>query len=290
MSTSTTGIQQPAPYSGLRRLVARHPVAAYLVMAYTITTVFVLQTVRIPLDILPLFSLWGSLGTIFGVALPAFLVMAAMDGRAGVRDLVRRSFRWRVGLKWYFVALLGLPIGVMLGAGMIYGVAPLATLVGKWPLLFTLILPDLLLRIVLNNLAEEIGWMGFLQARLQDGYGPLKAVILTEIPFALWHVPFVLVESSGQLPEAIVTLVFWTISQFFGRVVIMWLYNNTHRSVLLVGLFHSAHNTTISRFTAEFISVPTERFFITEGILLVAAVLLLILTKGRLSYKPNHES
>jgi len=216
--------------------------------------------------------------------------MAAMDGRAGVRDLVRRSFRWRVGLKWYFVALLGLPIGVMLGAGMIYGMAPLATLVGKWPLLFTLILPDLLLRIVLNNLAEEIGWMGFLQARLQDGYGPLKAVILTEIPFALWHVPFVLVESSGQLPEAIVTLVFWTISQFFGRVVIMWLYNNTHRSVLLVGLFHSAHNTTISRFTAEFISVPTERFFITEGILLVAAVLLLILTKGRLSYKPNHES
>lgn len=288
MSTPAA-IQQFAPYSALRRLIARHPVAAFLVMAYTITSAFTLPPVRASLGILLLeFTLWDSLSTIVGVALPAFLVMAAMHGQEGMRDLARRSFRWRVGLQWYFVALLGLPIAVVLCASVIYGLAPLMAQADEWPVLFTLILPDLLLRIVLLNLAEEIGWTGFFQARLQDGYGPLKAVVMTEIPFALWHVPFVLVDTGGQIPLALVMLGVFAIAQLFGRIVIMWLYNNTHRSVLLVGLFHAAHNTTVNRFAAQVISGPAiNGFLITEGIVAVAAVLLLIFTRGRLSYTPN---
>ena len=291
MSTSTT-IQQPTSPSTLRSLVARHPIAAFLVMAFTITSAFTLPPIRARLDTFLLgFELWDSFATIFGVALPAFLVMAATYGRAGVLDLARRSFRWRVGLQWYFLALFGLPIGVMLCASLIYGSAPLTTLMDQWPLLFTLLLPDLLIRIVLINLAEEIGWMGFLQARLQDRYGPLKAIVLTEIPFALWHVPFVLVESNGELLPALIMLVIFAIAQLFGRVVIMWLYNSTGYSVLLVGLFHAAHNTTVNHFTTEFLPGSVEsRFLITEGIVVLAAVLLLIFTRGRLSYKPNHVS
>jgi len=53
-----------------------------------------------------------SIATIFGVALPAFLVTAAAEGRAGVRDLLGRCLRWRVGARWYAVALLGF-LGVM---------------------------------------------------------------------------------------------------------------------------------------------------------------------------------
>jgi membrane protease YdiL (CAAX protease family) len=173
---------------------------------------------------------------------------------------------------------------------VIFGLAPLAALVNGWPLLFTLMLPDLLLRIVLLNLAEEIGWTGFLQARLQDGYGPLKAVVLVEIPFALWHLPFLLVDTGGQFSVALAYLGVLAIAQLFGRVVIMWLYNNTQRSVLLVGLFHAAHNTTINRFTAEFIPAPAEiGFLITEGVVVAAAVLVLVFTRGRLSYTPNQE-
>jgi membrane protease YdiL (CAAX protease family) len=289
--TTPIALEQAAPHSALRRLVARHPVAAFLIMAYTITPVFTLPPVRARLGILLLdFTLSDSLATLFGVALPALLVMAALHGRAGLRDLASRSFRWRVRPHWYFVALLGLPTGVMLGASVIYGLAPLKALVNGWPLLFTLMLPDLLLRIVLLNLAEEIGWMGFLQARLQDRYGPIRAVVLTEIPFALWHLPFLLVDTGGQISVALAYLGVLAIAQLFGRVVIMWLYNNTQRSVLLVGLFHAAHNTTINRFAAEFIPGPAEiGFLITEGVVVLAAVLVLVITRGRLSYTPNQE-
>jgi membrane protease YdiL (CAAX protease family) len=91
-----------------------------------------------------------------------------MHGRAGVLDLARRSLRWRVGPQWYLVALLGLPIATLLCASALFGLAPLQALVGKWQLVFTLVVPMLLFRVVVLNLAEEIGWMGFLQDRLQD--------------------------------------------------------------------------------------------------------------------------
>lgn len=290
MSTSTA-IQQPAFPSVLRRLVARHPVIAFLIMAYTITPAFLLQTIRTPVKILPLgFSLWDSFGTIFGVALPAFLVIAAIHGRAGIRDLASRSLRWRVHPRWYFIALFGLPAGVLLCASLIFGLAPLVALGDKRSLLFSLLLPDLLIRVVLLNLPEEVGFMGFLQARLQDRYGPLKAVALVEIPFALWHIPDLIVQTDGQLSLVLILLGVLAIAQLFGRVVIVWLYNNTHRSVLLAGLFHAAHNTTINRFVDEFIpGTDVTGFFITEGVVMLAAVLIIIFTRGQLSYKPDHD-
>lgn len=109
MSTPTA-TQQPAPHSAIRRLVARHPAAAFLVMVYTVSFAFTLPPVRAQLDILPSeLPLWSSLGALCGVALPAFLVIAAAEGRAGVRGLARRCLRWHVGARWYLVALLGVP-------------------------------------------------------------------------------------------------------------------------------------------------------------------------------------
>ena len=113
-----------------------------------------------------------------------------------MRDLARRSLRWRVGPQWYFVALLGLPLAVVLCASALFGLAPLHALGDKWPLLFTLVVPMLLLRIGLFNLPEEIGWMGFLQDRLQERHGPLKGSLLATIPFALWHLPSWMLELS----------------------------------------------------------------------------------------------
>jgi membrane protease YdiL (CAAX protease family) len=160
---------QPAPhYSAPRRVVARHPVAAFLVMVFALTYGTALVPFLTQRAILPLgLTLWAPLITLFCGA-PAFIVVAAMHGRAGVLDLARRSLRWRVGPQWYLVALLGLPIATLLCASALFGLAPLQALVGKWQLVFTLVVPMLLFRVVVLNLAEEIGWMGFLQDRLQD--------------------------------------------------------------------------------------------------------------------------
>ena len=282
---------QPAPHSALRRLVARHPVAAFLVMVYTVNTAVALVPLLTRRDILP-FGLapYDSLGHIFGVALPAFLVLAATHGRAGVRDLARRSLRWRVGFRWYLLALFGVPVATVLCASVIFGLAPLNALVEKWKLLFTVVLPQLLLLIVFYNVAEEIGWTGFLQARLQDGHGPLMASVIVTVPFALFHLPSWMVEFElglAQLHLALLLTCVFGISQLFGRVVIMWLYNNTNCSVLLVGLFHSSFNVTTSAF-GPFIPMPAgSTFLIAAPVVAVAAVLIVVFTKGHLSYRPE---
>ena len=285
---------EPVAHSALRRLVARHPVAAFLVMAFALTygtalVPFLTQRAILPYGLI----LWDPL-TSFGVALPAFLVVAAVHGRAGVRDLARRSLRWRVGVRWYLVALFGVPVATVLCASAIFGLAPMNALAGKWSLLFTLVLPMLVFRVVVANLTEEIGFMGFLQDRLQEQHGPLKASVLVTIPFALWHLPSWMLElglTFAQLHLALAVTILFGISHLTVRVVFMWFYNNANRSVLLVALLHSTSNNTVAPtgFGGEFIPSGSALWIVT-GAFAVAAVLLVFFTKGRLSYKPERAS
>jgi membrane protease YdiL (CAAX protease family) len=271
--------------------VTSHPVAAFLVMVFALTYGTALVPFLTQRTILPFgLTLWGPLISLFCCA-AAFLVMAATHGGAGVRDLARRSLRWRVGPQWYLVALLGLPIATLLCASALFGMAPLNALVSEWPLLFTLVVPMLLFRVVVLNLTEEIGWMGFLQDRLQESYGPLKGSVLVTIPFALWHLPSWMLElelTFAQLHLALAVTVLFGVSHLTARLFMMWLYNNTTRSVLLVTLFHATFNTTVSPrgFGGEFI--PSESaLWIATGVIAVAAVLIVIFTRGRLSYEPE---
>ena len=110
MPTATEN-RQPAPLSSLKRLVVRHPVADYLVMLYAIAWSVSLPVVlrvrgllALPVDLSEGFAFDAvtSLASILGVALPAFLVTAARSGKAGVRDLLSRCLRWRVGIVWYY--------------------------------------------------------------------------------------------------------------------------------------------------------------------------------------------
>ena len=59
-----------------------------------------------------------------------------------------------------------------------------------------LFLPALVMMILLNNVAEEIGWTGFTFARLQDHHGPLRAALLTTVFFWLYHLPSFYVENT----------------------------------------------------------------------------------------------
>jgi hypothetical protein len=52
-----------------------------------------------------------------------------------VRDLARRSFRWRVPLRWYLNSLLAPQLILLSAVTILYGVAPLRALAENWFLL-----------------------------------------------------------------------------------------------------------------------------------------------------------
>lgn len=45
-----------------------------------------------------------------GPSVAGILLTGLVDGRTGLRELLSRLLRWRVGLRWYAVALLTSPL------------------------------------------------------------------------------------------------------------------------------------------------------------------------------------
>ena len=122
----------------------------------------------------------------------------------------------------------------------------------------------LLISAVFLNALEAIGCLGFLQARLQGDYGLWKACLLVEIPFVLWHLSGLLSDTGGQLSLALMMGCVFAEFQLCGRFVNMY--------------------------AGEFLLVPDiPWFFIVSGVVAVAAVLIILLTRGRLSYRTNQE-
>ncbi len=290
--------QQPTLRPTLRLLAARHPVAAFLVMAYAFAWASLLPALLSEqgFGLLPVSAPVQPsvlLSSVLGLTLPAFLVTAARDGKAGVRDLLRRCLRWRVGVRWYLLALFGLLVATLLGAGAFLGAAAFGTIVHNWRSLFSTYLPGLLVLFVLGNMWEEIGYTGFLQDTLQERHGPLLAGVMVAPAFALMHLPALFVSgwvldkglSLAQFPDALFTVGVLAVLAVFFRTLTGWLYNGAGRSVLVAGLFHSAFNMTVGdRFVPGFIpgasSIPTVA-------VLALAVLVAVFTMGRLAYEPR---
>ncbi|RIK48228.1 MAG: hypothetical protein DCC57_13530, partial [Chloroflexi bacterium] len=113
----------------------------------------------------------GWLGTLWA----ALITTGLTDGWAGVRDLVARFFRWRVGLGWYAVALLGPAAYMLAGVGlhaMLTGETPTLPIyalpLGQAGLMF---LQTVALGMLLNT--EEWTWRGVALPLLQNRHGAL---------------------------------------------------------------------------------------------------------------------
>ena len=96
---------------------------------------------------------------------------------------------------------------------------------------------------------------------------------------------------AGQIVIVLVQVAIQAMVSIFFRVAIMWLYNGTGRSVLVVALFHSSFNTVSGSestmgFVRELIAAPVS-IAISLAIVAVVAVVVAVMTRGRLGYEPG---
>ena len=274
----------------MKSAIARHPVAAFLTIGFGAYAACALISPLVESEVLPFdLPLYGVLGGIFGVGLAAFLVTAATDGRAGVDDLVRRCFRWRVPVRWYLITIFGVPVAATFLAIAIYGTEAVASPPGGWPRALGAVIVVFGLQLVLFQLPEEIGWTGYLQNRWQDQYKPLKLSAMVALPWAIWHLPdFFVDEGLGieQLVTAPVFLVIEFISLFFARVLIVWLYAMTGRSVLLVAIFHASFDASISELSYDIVpGSNVARFLILSSVIVFGALAVIVATRGQFAHR-----
>jgi len=151
---------------------------------------------------------------------------------------------------------------------------------------FRAFLPALAIMILLNNVAEEIGWTGFVFARFQDRHGPLRAALLTTVFFWLFHVPSAYVDRRSWATTALVLGIF-VLPHLGSRLITGWLYNSAGASVLIAGLFHAMHNAIVNATgLVAVVSLPQfEVLVIMAGIVVIAAAIITVATRGRLGLK-----
>lgn len=270
--------------SSIRGLIRHRPVAAFLVLSF----------VGMWLSLLPVLlfgapmRLFSAIGAASGLALPAFLVTAITGGRVGVRDLAGRALRWRVGVHWYALAILGIPAGVVLIAATFLGPAPLGALADRWTLLLKVFAPEVLIALVTIQLFEEIGWAGFVQHRLQGRHGALLASLLVAPAFALIHLPTYFVGGPITGEKVLLVLVqMLPIALFavFFRVLITWLYNGGGQSILLAALLHASFNTTSGPGLTPALVPASAAMWLPLAAVAALAALAVVATRGRLGYR-----
>jgi membrane protease YdiL (CAAX protease family) len=268
------------------RVMTRRPVLAFMLISLGIGFVTAVIPPIVDSEILPFgLPLHGVLMAL-GAGLAAFLVTAALAGRAGVADLGHRSVRWRVPVRWYLIALLSVPVGATLISLVIYGPQALATPSGGWPRALGEVAAMFFLQLVLFQLAEEIGFTGFLQHHWQNRYHPMKLTFYVALLWAVWHIPdHFAVEGWGveQLISAPVVFAIEVVSLFFARAIFVWFYNRTGSSVLLVAIFHASFDGSINQLSYDVVPASnTARFLIFSAVIILFATTVIIATKGQL--------
>jgi membrane protease YdiL (CAAX protease family) len=274
-----------------RRLIGRHPLGAFLIIGNAVYVASVLVTPVREGEIWFGLPLSGVVGGLLGVGAAAFLVTAAADGREGVRDLLARTFRWRVPIRWYLLALFLVPAGTMLLALAFFGTEALESPADGWPHVVGVVLGVFVLQLLLFQLSEEVGWTGFFQERLSSRYSPLKLCAVVAFWWALWHLPDFFADEGWGVEPVVSALVFFVVEfvlLFFARVLITWIYVGTGRSILLVVVFHASFDATISELAKEVIPASNAvRFLLVTAITVAAAVAVIVATRGRLGREPS---
>jgi uncharacterized protein len=283
------------PASARQGFLARHPLVSYFLIAFAFSWLLFLPGPLIYYGVLNLNpSVLGVLGIagLLGPILSGFVMTALIEGREGVGDLLRRIVLWRVGLRWYAFALIGLPVVMLLGTLVRPGALGSFDLSAQ-PFTLAYLVAFVSMVLIGGPLFEEPGWTGFAQPRLQRLHGPLVGGLILGILWALWHLPGFLIPSQNltDIPPrgTVLDFVVFSLALVGLRFIIMWVVNNSRGSVLMAILTHASWNTFYS---AALIGLFPARSVLGSYVNLtiascVLALVLIALTRGQLGYRPE---
>jgi uncharacterized protein len=215
----------------------KYPIAWFYILAFGISWLGMIPGALGSHGIVPFNSPYVLFLLIFyaiGPALAAVIVSRVTYGKRGVGELLKGLIRWRVGLVWYLLVVLG-SVGLLTLAQVV------TRLLG---LTVTIAAPQLNLSIFgfgvnfFANICEEIGWRGFALPHLQKRYNALIATLIVGTLWALWHLPLVFLVGNPMSEYPFL----WFIIIVTNAFIYTWIYNSTKGSILLVALFHGSLN------------------------------------------------
>jgi len=220
------------------------------------------------------------LAMLAGPSVAGFVLTGLLYGRAGFRDLLSRMRRWRVGARWYAVALLTVPL--------LFTAVFLALSLTSPEFLPGIFVSEDKASVLLFGIAaglmvgffEELGWTGFAVPKLRLRHGILSTGLIVGVLWGAWHFLTNGVWASGTtsgelllslfLPAVLFTLLVGVLPAF--RVLMVWVYERTDGSLLVAMLMHAS----LTASTLILTPVVTGVAFLTYGLVLATAMWLVV--------------
>jgi uncharacterized protein len=243
----------------IRAFITRHSVLSYYAMVFAISWGGILLVVGLgpggipaakeqvgalmPFMLLALFA---------GPSVAGLVMTGLVYGKAGFRDLLTRMTRWRVGARWYAVALLTAPLLVTATLLALSLTSP-----EFLPGIFTsddkvtLVLFGIGWGLVGGGLLEELGWTGFaVPTLLRQRHSVLATGLFVGVLWGLWHFLITFWASgtaSGALSLAgfLPAVLFYVGSLPAYRVLMVWVYDRTGESMLVAMLMHASFSASM---------------------------------------------
>ena len=172
----------------------------------------------------------------FTPLIAATILVYKEEGRIGINKLFKRIVDFnKIKKKAWYMPVIFLPFAPYL---LIFIIIYLI----KLPLPSTFDIPFksihfLFILFFIGAICEEIGYMGYAIDRMQERFGALTASIFIGIPWAVWHYPSIIQQGHG-----LIWIAWATLGTVAVRVLIVWIYNNTGKSLFACILFHTMLN------------------------------------------------
>ncbi|MGB9928591.1 MAG: CPBP family intramembrane glutamic endopeptidase [Methanosarcina sp.] len=174
----------------------------------------------------------------------AALILVYKENKiAGIKQLLRKVFDYKkIERKtWYIPIIFLLPVTYLLSYGIM-------RLLGK-PLPQEIqipfsTLPLLFIGFFIPAVCEELGWTGYAVDPMQNRLSTLKAGIILG---AIWGILHIIPDIQAHRN---LTWIFWQrgVYSVALRVLIVWIYNNTGKSLFATSFFHDMDNVSWALF------------------------------------------
>ncbi len=165
----------------------------------------------------------------------AAILVYKKQKKRGVKQLLKQSFDFKkiINKKWFMPVVLLMPAIALLSfwyAKFTGGILP-----QPQPSVFSIFI--FFFVYFIGAIGEELGWSGYVIDPLQSWFGAFKASLILGIIWAVWHIiPW------SQTHQTATWIIWQSLATILLRVIMVWLFNNTGKSVFAMVLFHTMIN------------------------------------------------
>jgi membrane protease YdiL (CAAX protease family) len=214
-------------------------------------------------------------------ALMGIILAVLTGGGKGAGALLKKLFQWRVGLKWYLIALsmaLVLRLTMSLLA-LLLGWIPVIQLAAWGPAQYLLIG----VFTFVGAIVEELGWRGYVLPKLLVHRSALASALIIGIPWGILHLSLIFPGQMNAGTSWLATVLFLVALS----IILTWFFIQT-RNGIVVGLVYHATQNFFVFFNGGMTSA--ESLLLMTAVTAAIAIILILIYGQNLQRSPLKEA